>query len=418
MSALFREAALDAQRQKLHGAIILDSRLPATIAVWAVCAVVVLGLVLFFTAGFARKEIVAGQVLPTEGLVDVTAGLAGVVAEGLVKEGQAVRAGDVLFVISGERTTVRGDTQARIEAGLDQRKQSLRDELQQSVTQTRLQHDTLTTRLGELKRQAGHLDAEIQLQARRAALADDARRQYEGLAATQDVPAVMARDKAAEALDQRSRLQAMRRERAALDAQIAQLKAERSDSTLRGDRESMTLKRTLSSLDQEGMENEARREILVRSARAGTVTSIVVQPGQSVALGQVLASVVPAGATLEAVLLVPTRAIGMLRAGAPVELRYDAFPYEKYGQFEGRVREVSGTPLPEAEVRRALPGGAEQPGPMYRLRVELASQTVSAQGQELPLRAGMRLQGSLTLEHRKLYQWAFEPVAQLTGKPL
>lgn len=419
MTDLFREAALDEQRQKVHGAIILDSRTPVTLTVWALCGVVALGLVMFFSAGFARKEIVAGQVMPTEGLVEVTSGLSGVVAERLVKEGQVVRSGDVLFVISGERTTVRGDTQARIEAGLDQRRDSLRAELEQSVGQSRLQRETLATRLKDLKRQAGHLDAEIELQARRARLADDARRQYETLAASQDVPAVMARDKAAEALDQRSRLQAMRRERAALDAQIAQLRAEQSDTVLRSQREAKTLERTLSSLDQEGMENEARREILVRAARAGTVSSIVAQTGQSVALGQVLATVVPAGATMEAVLLVPTRAIGVLRAGAPVELRYDAFPFEKYGQFKGRVREVSGTPLPEAEVRRTMPGAGDTPaGPMYRLRVELDSQTVPAQGREVPLMAGMGLQASLTLEHRKLYQWAFEPMAQLTGRPL
>ena len=419
MSDLFRQAALNEQRQKLHGAIILDSRLPVTLAVWALCAVVALGLVMFFSAGFSRKEIVAGQVLPTEGLVEVTAGLSGVVAERLVKEGQVVQAGDVLFVISGERTTVRGDTQARIDAGLDQRKDSVREELGHSVNQSRLQRETLATRLKDLKRQAGHLDAEIQLQVRRADLADDARRQYEALAAAQDVPAVTARDKAAEALDQRSRLQAMRRERAALDAQMAQLRAEHSDAALRSEREAMTLKRTLSTLDQEGMENEARREILVRAPRAGTVSSLVVQPGQGVLLGQVIATVVPAGARMEAVLLVPTRAIGVLRAGAPVELRYDAFPYEKYGQFSGRVREVSGTPLPEAEVRRTLPGTADAPtGPMYRLRVDLDSQTVPVQGREVALMAGMRLQASLTLERRKLYQWAFEPVAQLTGKPL
>lgn len=416
---LFREAALNEQRQKLHGAIILDNRLPVTLAVWAMCIVALLALVLFFTVGFARKEIVGGQILPKQGLVEVTAGMSGLVAERRVREGEAVNAGDVLFVISGERSTARGDTQAKIDAGLDQRKDSVQQELRQGERQLRLQRDSIAARLGDLRRQIGHMDTEIDLQTRRSAMADEARRQYEALAAAQDVSVVLARDKAAEAIDQRSRLQAMKRERAALDAQIAQLRAEQSDVSLRIEREGLSLKRTLSALDQEGAENEARREVLVRASRAGTVSSIVAEPGQSVAAGQTLASVVPAGATMEAVLLVPTRAVGMVRAGAPVELRYDAFPFEKYGQFKGTVREVSSTPMPESEARRvASQSGEGGAGPMYRLRVELERATVPIPGGEAPLLAGMRLQASLTLEYRRLYQWAFEPVAGLTGKPL
>jgi membrane fusion protein len=55
---------------------------------------------------------------------------------------------------------------------------------------------------------------------------------------------------------------------------------------------------------------------------------------------------------------------------------------------------------------------------MYRLRVDLERETVSTPSGEAPLLAGMRLQASLTLEYRRLYQWAFEPVAGLTGRPL
>lgn len=419
MSDLFREAALREQRQKLHGAIILGSRLPMTLAVWALCLVVVLALLMFFTLGFARKETVGGQVQPVEGLVEVTATLSGVVSQRPVREGQVVAAGDVLFVISGERSTARGDTQARIDAGLGQRKDAVREELRQGEQQLRLQRQSLATRIDDLRSQIGLMDAEIDLQARRTAMAEEARRQYEALAANQDVSAALARDKAAEAIDQGARLQGLRRERAALEARLGEARAQHNELALRMSRDALELKRTLASLEQEGAENEARREVLVRAARAGQVSAIVAEPGQSVVLGQTLAQVVAADARMEAVLVVPTRAIGLLRPGAPVELRYDAFPYEKYGQFKGTVREVSSTPLPQAEARR-IAGLAEEAaaGPMYRVRVDLAQQSVPADGREAPLLAGMRLQASLTLEWRRLYQWAFEPLNGLTGSRL
>jgi membrane fusion protein len=40
---------------------------------------------------------------------------------------------------------------------------------------------------------------------------------------------------------------------------------------------------------------------------------------------------VPSGARLLAHLYAPSSAVGFLRADQPVLLRYDAFPYQKYG---------------------------------------------------------------------------------------
>jgi membrane fusion protein len=48
--------------------------------------------------------------------------------------------------------------------------------------------------------------------------------------------------------------------------------------------------------------------------------------------------------------------------------------------------------------------------------VALERQTVSALGQELPLRAGMLVNADLLLEKRTLLEWIFEPVLQLKGR--
>ena len=74
-------------------------------------------------------------------------------------------------------------------------------------------------------------------------------------------------------------------------------------------------------------------------------------------------TLVPAGARLEARLYGPSRAIGFVRPGQRVLLRYEAFPHQKFGQYEGVVRSVSRSTVGPAEL--AGDGGAAA-GPRRR----------------------------------------------------
>jgi len=52
----------------------------------------------------------------------------------------------------------------------------------------------------------------------------------------------------------------------------------------------------------------------------------------------------------------------------------------------------------------------------YRITATLDKQTVSAMGQEIPLRSGMLVNADILLEKRSLLEWVFEPVLQLKGR--
>src|SRR5215469_3511503 len=69
MPELFRRQAVDYQRQKFHGAIVL-TRSPWQTAIAAFFVLLVLALVVFAcTQGFARKESVTGVLLPAAGVL-------------------------------------------------------------------------------------------------------------------------------------------------------------------------------------------------------------------------------------------------------------------------------------------------------------------------------------------------------------
>ena len=201
-------------------------------------------------------------------------------------------------------------------------------------------------------------------------------------------------------------------------ADLGQARADRLALPLAASRESAALQREVQAIAQSQAETESHRESLVLAPQAGALAAVLVQPGQAVAAGQTLATLLPAGSVLEAELYVPTRAAGHLRPGMPVWLRVDAFPYARYGQIAGRVREVARSAVPVAQadagaLEPVRPGGEGLT--VYRVRVAL--DTPAAGDATLAwrplLRAGMRVQASLVAEKRTLLQWALEPLEAL-----
>jgi membrane fusion protein len=127
--------------------------------------------------------------------------------------------------------------------------------------------------------------------------------------------------------------------------------------------------------------------------------------------GVALASLVPADAKLQAHLYAPSSAVGFLRPEQPVLLRYDAFPYQKFGSQHGRIEQVSLAPLSDAELaaQSTLAARGAQ-GPMYRIAVTLARQDIAAGAEVRPLVPGMQLEADVPIERRRLVEWLFAPV--------
>src|SRR5690606_12003167 len=103
-----------------------------------------------------------------------------------------------------------------------------------------------------------------------------------------------------------------------------------------------------------------------------------------------------------------------------VQLRYQAFPYQKFGHHGGQVLAGSRTPLQASELAGLpLPQSfKEAPSAerLYRITVALDAQTVRAYGQARPLAAGMQLEADVLLDRRRLIEWIFEPLLSVSGR--
>lgn len=189
----------------------------------------------------------------------------------------------------------------------------------------------------------------------------------------------------------------------AAQQQLAQLPL--NTATQRNDTE-----RQLATITQSIAQNEQQRAVVLRAPRAGVVSTVLLKEGQMVGAGQPLLSLLPAGSVLQAQLLVPSRAIGFVAPGSRVVLRYQAFPYQKFGQQYGHVTDISRSALSPADIVALVGQQPQQPDPLYRVQVALDSQKILAYGKEEPMKPGMALEADILMDRRRLIEWVFEPL--------
>ena len=114
MTPLFRPEALAARQTQWLGSVRLSQPIGYSLTASVGLAVAV-GIGLFAAFGtYTKKATVPGLLAPGSGALRLTAATAGTLVDLRVSEGARVAAGDVLFVISGERVSELGETQALI----------------------------------------------------------------------------------------------------------------------------------------------------------------------------------------------------------------------------------------------------------------------------------------------------------------
>jgi membrane fusion protein len=374
---------------------------------------------------FTRTARVNGWLLPQEGVVRVQAPRPGIVGSLDVKEGAQVHEGDRLLTLSDELQSARlGPTQAQIMRQLNERRASLTEERRQQQRLLAQQERALANRVAALHSEEEQIGREIGLLRERVEIAEQAlalnRKYYaEGFISEMRMQQVQS-----ELVEQRARLAAAERSKLTAARERMNVEAERADLPLKLGRDTALLDRSLAQLEQERAEAEARREIVVVAPHDGTVTAISAVPGAKADTGTPLLSIVPPASRLEAYLYAPSRAVGFVHPGQRVLLRYQAFPYQRFGHYEGVVAAVSRAALSPAELPAQLAGlpsvtglaAAAAAEPIYCITVSLASQTITAYGAQVPLQSGMTLEADVALERRRLFEWVLDPLYAVTGQ--
>ena len=415
---LFRPEALEHQRRDWLGSIQLIRPVSLTVLT-ALVVLAATSLAAYLMLGeYTRKARVNGVLMPDQGVIRLMAPQGAVVLESNAAEGRSVRRGDVLYVLHVGQATLSGDTQAVVQASLAARERSLQGAARQRSSLEQAQLTAIERQLDDMRRELASIAVEADLQRQRLALAQQAQTRFESLRNENFVSSAQVQTKAEEVLGLKAVLQGLERQRSTHLREVAALEAQRREVPLRSQAQRGEIDRDLALLSQQSAENEARQRIVVRAPQDGVVTGVLAVAGQTVTPGVALASLLPSGAKLQAQLFAPSSAVGFVRPEQKVQLRYAAFPYQKFGHQTGAVIQVSRSPLQVTELA-GLPlqaGAAGNTEPLYRITVQLDQQTVAAYGQAQPLSPGMQLEADVLLDRRRLIEWLFEPVLGIAGR--
>ena len=338
---LFRQQAIDAQREKLLGEV----SLARTVPMWGYTLLAVtfaLGLVAFSIWGeYARRERVDGFLALDSGAARLLAPQAGTITEILAKEGEEVAVGQPLIRLSFERVTASGVTSGElVQREIGDRISGLEREQQQVRLLGRQQAEILRRKMDDLQRELAQSDLEIRAQQTRLASSRNEYQRAEDLYKDKFYSESKLIEFRNNVLDQQVKLEGLKRQRASVERELSSTRSELPLIETKVGSQIDQVKRQMSELQQGSVQEAAKRENVIRAPIAGVLTNIAANSGEAVADEAPLAMVVPKGGGLHAQLLVPTRAIGFVQPGQAVVLRYDAFPFQRFGQYRGTVERV------------------------------------------------------------------------------
>lgn len=412
---LFREQVVKSQQERLHGDVLIypsfsQVSISLFIALWVLLAC---GWLFFGT--YTRKEIVTGWIEPESGVAKVYADDdGGTVTEIFIGAGDYVEKGETLFYIKKRRGLVGGRS-------LDQEilGEYLAQKSMLKSQQKRLDKSS-KLKIEDLKQQISVARANLELIHQQIRTADSrynlaikrensfAVMREKGFISDNDYNSII--EQKLSSLSEKQSLERVLTEYEdrinQLTAQLALLPSEREDSIAK-------LESGLSEIAQKIVTLSSQSDLVVRAPRSGVISSVQAKAGQKVSSSLPLLTIVPKNSKFQAKLLIPVRAAGFLSVGQKLAIRYDAFPYQKFGIYGGEISDISTAVLLPNEVDGSPIKITE---PSYLVNAVIYEADVEAYGRSIPVKAGLTFSADVSLSNRTLIEWLLEPVLSLRGR--
>jgi membrane fusion protein len=404
---LFREEVLEARRTRLEGEIVLTQPLRVRGMVLLLFALIAVTGVWISTGHYARTEIARGILVADESSANIVAMRPGQVTQLLVKEGDLVRPGQRLASIRVEQAgetgvSAVGESLAAVEAqqGL------VREQVRLAGSKAESDRSRISATLAGIRQQRSDLAGQSELQQQVVASYRDTFERVQSVVEKGFISRIEVERRRQAWFAARQELARLQQQSNALLAEERRAAAELQRIAADNGSEVAAALSSAESLVQQRARLGGERAYTITAPIAGRVTAIQTGTGRSVDSSRPLMAIVPERSQLHADVYAPTRAIGFVKAGQEVRLLYDAFPYQRFGSFRGRITAVSRVVLDPRELSAPL----QIEEPVYRIVVTPDRQTAEAYGDDLPLQPGMTLTANLVLDRQSFLDWLLKPL--------
>ena len=342
--------------------------------------------------------------VPSRGTDPVRATRRGIVNHVFVTEGQSVNQGDLIVTLRSEAAGDRASELMTVQTQLAGAGESFINVKAKFTSQNLADAQELR----KLSGRVDHIEGLIALKRQQLTLLKQMADSYEKLYGQGIASRAQLSEKQLEVADLAAALERLISDQSETRAAMDKLKI---DSVTRGAefkevertyREGMATGEIRMAGLRAGLAGSDGNEIRLTAPRAGTILRLYVKDAGAVLHeGDQVAELAATDETLLAELQVPESGVGKLKNGQGVKLKYDAFPYQRYGVKYGRVAWLS----PAAVATKA--------GESFKARVEINDGEIQVQGNSRLLSAGMSGKAEIVIGTRSLIDYVFEPLRQL-----
>jgi len=415
--SLFRKEAISHQSERLTGAITLAQPLSIKLSVLILVSVAIAIVFFLFNAEYSRKETVRGFLMPNKGVIKSFAHKGGTIEKLWVKEGDEVIKGQSLATLLVEQSNTNGvNLSVQLIAQLNEQFALIDDEIVQHQQLKAQEIQNINERKKALKSERWTLRSQYKLTNEKLILLQKQQKQLQKLNKQGFVSTLEKERQLQSILEAKQEKQNIARlllqQQSELNQVTFNLKNIPQQYTLRIN----SLKRQQADIERQLAQVQNSYKYTVTASNNGIVTGIQVVIGetlmQSKAQNMPLLHILPEGSELIAELLLPTRSAGFIEMGNTTRLRFDAFPYQRFGFMNSEIIRIDRTLITSNEVQ--LPISLQEP--VYRLRAKLNQQQMRAFGKPFNLKSGMLFEADIMLEQRTLIEWLLEPIYSLRGR--
>lgn len=413
---LFRQEALTHANERWVGRALLVPSIPLWLVVSGLGALL-LALVLLLTLGsYTGRLNVTGEVTTQPHAISLFAPERGYVTEVFVQLGQQVSRDTPLYRINVGRVTSSGSvSQQTISAIRDQIAETdriiaaMRDNRRQTLTNV---HDQLN-RYEQVNRETRQIAAQSQ------AGLNETRHDnalYEGYLKQGLIGREQAINQKMRVYQQAAQYQSLSTQSMQQQVQMSSLQSDLIIKAADFDNQIAQQLSQRSNLARQLVEAEATGQVLITAPAEGVIDSLSVTPGQMVSSGDSLLQISPLHVdAYRLVMWVPNSAVVYLHPGDTLNVRYDAFAYQKYGQFAARIESVSSIPASSQELAsyHNAPSSQDPREALYKVVAVPDETRFEYEARTLALSNGLRAQSTVFLERRRLYEWIFVPFYHL-----
>ena len=146
--------------------------------------------------------------------------------------------------------------------------------------------------------------------------------------------------------------------------------------------------------------------LLIVAPVDGVITDVTsTQPGDKIQANAPLGGIAPKNARPILKLEIAEHDRAFLREGLPVQLKFNAFPYQRYGLIRGTLQTISPATKPSVATKQ----------PVYEGKVTIEQEAYKVGETSYPLRYGMTATAEIVVRERRIIDLALDPFRNIGG---